>query len=113
MVAEKFVPSLESLSSLSFQERNLGCPGNFAGMSRNFGGVQKVCAKKVRAHFAFPAEGFLKGSLKGFKGSLKDPSKPFQNAFKNLRTTFQEGVDALGFPGLKISSRVRGCCSRR
>ena len=30
---EKFVPSLESLSSLSFEERNLGCPGNLAGMS--------------------------------------------------------------------------------
>ena len=51
MGVEKFVPSLESLSSLGFQERNLGCPGNFARMSR---GVQKVCAKKVRAHFSFP-----------------------------------------------------------
>ena len=30
MVAEKFVPSLESLSSLGFEERNLGCPGNLA-----------------------------------------------------------------------------------
>ena len=39
------------------EERNLGCPGNFAGMSRTparAGGVQKVCAKKVRAHFSFP-----------------------------------------------------------
>ena len=26
------------------EERNLGCPGNFAGMSRTPGGVQKVCA---------------------------------------------------------------------
>ena len=46
VVAEKFVPSLESLSSLGFEERNLGCFGNFAGMSQTFGGVQKVCAKK-------------------------------------------------------------------
>ena len=54
-VAEKFVvPSLESLSSLGFQERNLGRPGNFAGMSRTLGCVQKVCPKKVRAHFSFP-----------------------------------------------------------
>ena len=53
LVAEKFVPSLESLSSLGFEERDLGCPGNFAGMSRISGGVQKVCAKKVRAHFSF------------------------------------------------------------
>ena len=50
VVAEKFVPSLESLSSLGFEERNLGCPENFAGMSRTLGGVQKVCAKKVCAH---------------------------------------------------------------
>ena len=34
VVAEKFVPSLESLSSLGFEGRNLGCPGTFAGMSR-------------------------------------------------------------------------------
>ena len=58
VVAEKFVPSLESLSSLGFEERNLGCPGNFAGMSRTPGGVQKVCAKKVRAHFWFPNQDF-------------------------------------------------------
>ena len=45
VVAEKFVPSLESLSSLGFEERNLGCPGSFAGMSRTPGGVQKVCAR--------------------------------------------------------------------
>ena len=51
---EKFVPSLESLSSLGFEERNLGYPGNSVGMSRTPGGVQKVCAKKVRAHFSFP-----------------------------------------------------------
>ena len=33
VVAKNFVLSLESLSSLCFKERNLGCPGNFAGMS--------------------------------------------------------------------------------
>ena len=50
VVAENFVPALETLSSLGFEERNPGCPGNFAGMSRTPGGVQKVCAKKLRAH---------------------------------------------------------------
>ena len=45
VVAENFVPALESLSSMGFEERNLGCPGNLAGMSRTPGGVQKVCAK--------------------------------------------------------------------
>ena len=55
VVAEKFVLSLESLSSLGFGERNLGYPGDFrSGVSRTPGGVQKVCAKKVRAHFSFP-----------------------------------------------------------
>ena len=54
VVAENFVPALESLSSLGFEERNLGHPGNFAGMSRTPGGVRKVCAKKLRAHFSFP-----------------------------------------------------------
>ena len=57
VVAEKFVPSLKSLSSLGFEERNLGCPGNFARMSRTSGGVQKDCAKKVRAYFSFPIKG--------------------------------------------------------
>ena len=51
VVVEKFVPSLEHLSSLGLGGRNLGCPGNFAGMSRTLGGVQKVCAKLVRARF--------------------------------------------------------------
>ena len=54
VVAENFVPALETLSSLGFEERNLGCPGNLAGMSRTPGGVQKVRAKKLRAHFSFP-----------------------------------------------------------
>ena len=39
---------------LGFRREESGCPGNFAGMSRTSGGVQKVCAKKVRAHFSFP-----------------------------------------------------------
>ena len=50
------LPSLESLSSLGFEERNLGCSGNFARMSRTPGGVQIVCAKKVRAYFSLPSK---------------------------------------------------------
>ena len=53
VVAKEFVPSLESLSSLGSEERNLGRPANFTGMSRIPGIVRKVCAKKVRAHFSF------------------------------------------------------------
>ena len=51
VVAKNFVPSLESLSSLGFERRNLGCPGIFAGMSRTLGGVQKVCATKSSCAF--------------------------------------------------------------
>ena len=54
VVAENFVPALESLSSLGFEERNLGCPGNFAGMSRTPGGVQKVRATKTSCAFFVP-----------------------------------------------------------
>ena len=68
VVAEKLVLSLESLSSLGFEGRNLGCPEIFAGMSRILGGVQKVCAKKVRAHFAFPIQ--KKKTRKGRTGQL-------------------------------------------
>ena len=54
VVAENFVPALESLSSLGFEERNLGCPGNFAGMSWTPGGVQKLRAKKTSCAFFVP-----------------------------------------------------------
>ena len=50
-MAEKLVPSLKSLSSFGFEERNLGCPRNLAGMSQVF---EKLVQKKVRAHFSFP-----------------------------------------------------------
>ena len=55
------------------EERNPGCPGNFAGMSRTPGGVQKVCAKKLRAHFSFPKVGGTSGKSGDFleaRGSL-------------------------------------------
>ena len=45
VLAEKFAPALESLSSLGFQERNLRCSGNLAGMSRNSGVFQKFVPK--------------------------------------------------------------------
>ena len=51
VVAKKFVPSLESLSSLGFEERNLVCPKNFAGMSRTPKGVQKFVQKSSHAFF--------------------------------------------------------------
>ena len=74
-----------------------------------------------------PPEGFWKGfgrvSERVSEGFVmgprtcqpKDPSKPLQNAFKNPSKTLQEGIkidDASGFLVLKLSSRVRGSCSR-
>ena len=50
VMVEKFVPSLESLSSLDLEGMNSGCPGNFAGMSRTPRSVQKVCAQKPVVH---------------------------------------------------------------
>ena len=46
VVAENFVPALESLSSLGFEQRNLGCPGNFAGCPGPLGVFKKLVQKK-------------------------------------------------------------------
>ena len=51
VVAENFAPSLESLSSLGFEERNLGCPGNFAGMPGPLLVFQKFVQKSSCAFF--------------------------------------------------------------
>ena len=51
VVAEKFVPSLESLSFLGFEETNLGCPENFAGMSQTLGVFRKFVRKSSCAFF--------------------------------------------------------------
>ena len=84
MVVENFVPSLESLSSLGFEERNLGCPGNFARVSRTPGGVQKACAKKVRAHLLFPNE----------EAKLR---KKKEHTHTHLSDDLLRGCDVLGF----------------
>ena len=47
---EKFVPSLESLSSLGFEGGKLGCPGNFAGIL----GVFKKFVQKSSCAFFVP-----------------------------------------------------------
>ena len=65
VVAEKCGPSLESLSSLGFEERNLVCPGNFAGMSQTPAGVQKVCAKKSSCAYILLSPCRTRGEAKG------------------------------------------------
>ena len=70
VVVEKFVPSLESFGGL--QGRNLGCPGNFAGMSRTPGGVKKVY-EEIRAHFrSLKKRGAKGGGEEGKRGRTRD-----------------------------------------
>ena len=54
VVVEKFAPSLESLSSFSFEGRNLGDVPDPWGCSKS------LCTKKVCAHFSFPMLGCRK-----------------------------------------------------
>ena len=54
VVAKNFVLSLESLSSFGFEERNLGCPGNFAGCPGPLGVFQKFVLKKFVRIFRSP-----------------------------------------------------------
>ena len=88
-------PSLESLSSLGFKERNLGCPGNFARMSRTPGGVQKVCAKRSSCAFCVP-------SL--WKASNTESIDDFVSnaAFESL-----DSLDGLGWPPLAYAASCR------
>ena len=65
-----------------------------------------------------PDEGVAEGVSEGssYLSQPNNPRKPQRNTFKNPSKTFQEGVkidDALGFRGLKVSSRVRGSCSKK
>ena len=102
VVAEKFVPGLESQSSLGFEERNLGCPGNFAGMSRTPGGFQKVCAKKVRAHFLFPIRGRT-ATQRSEKGSEKVLGRVLE---EGSQKGAEKGGFALGFVGFQKVPRT-------
>ena len=107
VVAENFVPALETLSSLGFEERNPGCPGNFAGMSRTPGGVQKVCAKKLRAHFSFPKNS---GRLCAQRISQKRKISPKTEVFgrTSLRTSGRKLRSGPPNPG-KTSILARTC----
>ena len=53
VVAENFVPALETLFSLGFEERNPGCPGNFAGISWTPGCSKSLCKKNFVRIFRF------------------------------------------------------------
>ena len=66
-----------NLPSLGLEARHLGCPGNVAGMSRTPGGVQKVRAKKVRAHFSFPKS---PGGNPPQRGSPRGPPKTSESS---------------------------------
>ena len=53
---EKFILSLEILSSLGFEGGNLGCAGNFAGVSGPFEGCSKSLRKKGSCSFLVPKQ---------------------------------------------------------
>ena len=70
------VRALESLSSLGFEWRNPGCPGNFAGMSWTPGGVQKKFVLIFRSlisvchrvkHYNIVYESIIRQSIVGFE----------------------------------------------
>ena len=79
VVAEKFVPSLKSLSSVGFQERNLGCPGNFAGMV-----FKKFVQKKFVRIFRSP-------SIRSLKHAHKWPQE-LQKMSENCLKVLESGT---------------------
>ena len=85
VVVEKFVPSLESLFALGFAGGNLRYPGNFVGMSRTPGGVQKVCAK-ICVHFPFP------NKLRKAKRQHRCGTFPHFSTFFHFFQSFSRGL---------------------
>ena len=77
VVAKNFVLSLESSSSLGFEERNLGCPGNFLpGCPGPLGVLQKFVLKKfVRSFRSLEKHENSKHSITGGKSARKNPPK--------------------------------------
>ena len=75
VVVEKFVPSLESMFSLGFVGRNLGCPAPL--------GVFKVCAKKTLT-FLGPETAWWGGGLprEGVVVKIKNPTVESQHFSK-------------------------------
>ena len=55
---------LQKSVSLKFEGGNLRCPGNLAGMSRTYGGVQKVCVNSVHTRGIVKTSGFTRGVCK-------------------------------------------------
>ena len=117
VVAENFVPALESLSSLGFEERNLGCPGNFARMSWTPGGVQKFAQKNFVCIFrSLLREGRCENLHKPPRGALVMKTKfANQSAWErgpktgNARKWSGEGATGLSDPGAKASALSETC----
>ena len=87
VVAEKFVPSLESLSSLGFEERNLGCPEILPG----FPGLLGVFKKFVRKKF-----------VRIFRSLVSLTRQPFANPSANSKLLFPWA------PGTRSETRIIG-----
>ena len=94
---------------LGFRREESGCPGIFAGMSRTPGGGQKVCAKKVRAHFLFPIDG-ASSTWRSFicQGRKQHKHKLFGLDFLRTFRTL-----TLGCPGVKKFLPTTGTVGKR
>ena len=96
---------------VGFEERNLGRPGNFAGMSRTPGGVQKVCAKKVCVHFSFPtwARGLRDQKSQNGCCRPRNPSYPLiQNDYRQEKIIFELFSGALQENPVRAPGAITG-----
>ena len=102
VVVENFVLSLETLSSLGFEERNLGCPGNFAGMSRT------ECTKIARFSAAAAAISTAPQRIARFFGAprcaISSAKKIASEPRFLLRRKWVKMVLAAEFPAIRLSA---------
>ena len=98
-----------NLSSLGFEERNLGYVGIFAGMSRTPGGVRKVRAKKARAHLSFPKSGTWVDNFHMNTSMLKSQGSFLQRSSGNTQRSQEEdrGLTRLWGGGVNRMSGMR------
>ena len=100
VVAEKFALSLKSLSSLGFEGRNLGCPENFAGMSRTRGVFKKF------VHFSFPTIQKRQQSRKFGENQRGTAGRRRQKKITNVTTIYDILRQVLRFQGPSTEVKI-------
>ena len=86
VVAEKFMPSLESLSSLGFEERNLACPKYRWDLSDSWGCSKSWCNKSSCAFFV------------PYPRSAKSPTNPPNSCRHSVLKESEEILQLKGNP---------------